>query len=159
MSKETPKQVDDNLVVTLNYTMRIEDEVMESTNDNKPIEFIQGENQILPALEEAVYGMTVGEMKTVILTPAEAYGEIDPEAIHKANQDEFAIDVPLKVGTFLDFRDEDENILSAQIIAKDEDTVTLDFNHPLAGQDLTFEMTVVGLRQATEEELAHGHVH
>ena len=152
MNEETPNQVIDGLVVSLDYALIIEDEVLESIAETKPIQFIQGRGQILPALEEALYGMSVGESKTIPLAAADAYGEVDPASIHKANQDEFAIDIPLKVGTFLDLRDEKDNVFSAQIIAKDEDTITLDFNHPLAGQDLTFEVTVAGLRHAAGDE-------
>ncbi|MEA2007546.1 MAG: FKBP-type peptidyl-prolyl cis-trans isomerase, partial [Chloroflexota bacterium] len=101
MHKEAPKQVADGLVVSLDYAMTVDEEVMESTAETEPIQFVQGEGQILPALEEALYGMAIGETKIIPLPAAEAYGEVDPASIHKANQDEFAIDIPLKVGTFL----------------------------------------------------------
>jgi len=159
MTKEAPQQVADNLVVSLDYILIVEDEELESTADTGPIQFIQGSGQILPSLEDALYDMRLGETKTIQIPAAEAYGIIDPAAIHKANQSEFAIDIPLNVGTFLELRDDDDNVLSAQIIAKDEDTITLDFNHPLAGQDLMFKTTVVGLHQATEEELEYEHMH
>ncbi len=152
MSKTSPPKVADDLLVSLDYVLIVEGEVLESTSDSKPIQFIQGEGQIIPGLEDALYGMSLGEAKTISVPAAEAYGEIDPASIHKANKDEFALDIPLNVGTFLDLS-EGGDTLSAQIIAKDENTITLDFNHPLAGQDLVFEVTVVGLHPATEGEL------
>ena len=151
--------VQENYVVTLDYTLIVEDEVLESTQDGEPIEFIQGIGQIIPGLEDALYGMKVGEERTVVIEPEDAYGDYDPDSLQVARKEEFSEEIPLDVGTFLDLRDDEDEILSAQIIEADEDTVTLDFNHPLAGKTLTFEITVSGLRPATGEELDHGHVH
>jgi len=151
--------VQDNLVVTLDYTLIVDEETMESTDDGEPIEFIQGIGQIIPGLESALYGMKVEEKKTVVIEPADAYGDYDPESLEIAKKEEFSEEIPLDVGTFLDLRDDEDNILSAQIIEEDEDTVTLDFNHPLAGKTLTFEITLSALRPASEEELDHGHAH
>lgn len=153
------KTVQDNLVVTLDYKLIVEDEMMESTEDGEPILFIQGIGQIIPGLENALYGMEVGDQKTVVIQPEDAYGEYDPESLQDAKKEEFSEEVPLDVGTFLDLADDEGDILSAQVIAAEEDTVTLDFNHPLAGKTLTFEITVTDLRPASEEELEHGHVH
>ena len=77
----------------------------------------------------------------------------------KWKKEEFSEEIPLDVGTFLDLEDNEGEILSAQIIEEDEDTITLDFNHPLAGKTLTFDITVSELREASPEELDHGHVH
>ena len=151
--------VQDQVVVKLDYTLIIEDEVMESTAEGEPIEFIQGIGQIIPGLEEALYGMKVGEKKTVEIQPEDAYGIYDPDSLEVAKKDEFSEEIPLDVGTFLDLRDDEGEVLSAQIIEEDEDTVTLDFNHPLAGKVLTFEIRVSGVRPAAQEELDHGHVH
>lgn len=151
--------IQDNDVVSLKYTLYVEDEEMESTEEDKPIEFIQGLGQVIPGLEEGIYGLSVGDQKTIAVEAKDAYGEFDPESRQKIKQEEFSEEIPLDVGTFLDFRDDDGDVLSAQIIERDEDTVTVDFNHPLAGKDLVFELEIVGLRPATEEELAHGHVH
>jgi len=153
------KTVQDNLVVTLDYKLIVEDEMLESTEDGEPILFIQGIGQIIPGLENALYGMEVGDQKTVVIQPEEAYGEYDPESLQEAKKEEFSEEVPLDVGTFLDLEDDEGDVLSAQVIAAEEDTVTLDFNHPLAGKTLTFEITVADLRSASEEELDHGHVH
>lgn len=152
-------KVQDNLVVELDYTLIIEDEIMESTEEGEPISFIQGIGQIIPGLEDALYGMKVGDKKTITIQPDQAYGEYDPDSIEVVDKDEFSEEIPLDVGTFLDLRDDEGEVLSAQIIEADDDTVTLDFNHPLAGKVLTFEITVADIRPATPEELDHGHVH
>lgn len=151
--------VQDHIVVKLDYTLIVEDEIMESTEDSEAIEFIQGIGQIIPGLEEALYGLKVGDKKTVEIQPEDAYGIYDPDSLEVAKKDEFREEIPLDVGTFLDLRDDEGEVLSAQIIEEDEETVTLDFNHPLAGKTLTFEITVAGLRPASAEELDHGHVH
>ena len=151
--------VQDHVVVKLDYTLYIEDEIMENTSEGEPIEFIQGLGQIIPGLEEALYGMKVGEEKTIEIQPDEAYGDYDPDSLEVAKKDEFSEEIPLDVGTFLDLRDDEGEVLSAQITEADEDTVTLDFNHPLAGEVLTFEVKISSLRSATQEELDHGHVH
>lgn len=151
--------VQDNMVVTLDYTLIVDGEILESTDDSEPIEFIQGIGQIIPGLESALYGMKVGEKKTVVIEPENAYGDYDPESLEIAQKEEFNEEIPLDVGTFLDLSDDEGEVLSAQIIEEDEDTVTLDFNHPLAGNTLTFEITLSALRPASEEELDHGHAH
>ena len=151
--------IQDNLVVTLDYSLIVEDELLESTEDGEPIQFIQGMGQIIPGLENALYGLKIGDQKQVVILPEEGYGEYDPESIQEAKKDEFSEEVPLDIGTFLDLEDDEGDILSAQIIEADEHTVTLDFNHPLAGKTLTFEITVTDIRPASEEELDHEHVH
>ena len=152
-------KVRDKIVVTLDYTLIVEEEIMESTDDGEPIEFIQGIGQIIPGLENALYEMKVGDQKTVVVEPDDAYGIYDEDSLEVARKEEFSEEIPLDVGTFLDFRDDEGEVLSAQIIEEDEETVTLDFNHPLAGKTLTFEVTVSALREASAEELDHGHVH
>jgi len=151
--------VKDNLVVTLDYKLIVEDEMLESTENGEPIKFIQGIGQIIPGLENALYGLKIGDQKTVVIQPEDAYGEYDPESLQEANKEEFSEEVPLDVGTFLDLEDDEGDFLSAQIVAAEEDTVTLDFNHPLAGKTLTFEITLTDLRPASKEELDHEYVH
>ena len=86
-------------------------------------------------------------------------GEIDPENIIDVPRSEFPREIPLEPGTELEVKNTDGEVLSATIQSVDKNSVKLDFNHPLAGKELTFEVTVVDLRAPTEEELAHGHVH
>ena len=152
--------VEDNLVVTLDYVLIVEEEILESTDDGEPIVILQGAGEIIPGLENALYGMKVGDKKKVVIEPDEAYGDYDPESLEIVNNEEFSEEIPLDVGTFLDLQDDDDDsVFSAQIIEANEETVTLDFNHPLAGKTLTFEITLSDLRPATDEEIEHGHSH
>jgi FKBP-type peptidyl-prolyl cis-trans isomerase SlyD len=151
-------RVEDKLVVTLEYTLFVEDEIMEQTARGEGIQFIQGQEQIIPGLEKALYGLEIGEEKRVVIPPQEAYGEYDPESLQVAQKDEFSEEIPLDVGTFLDLEDNEGEVLSAQIIDADAETITLDFNHPLAGETLIFEVKVTALRPATPEELQAGEV-
>ena len=154
----TPREVADNVVVSMDYTLTVNGEVQDSS-EGDPIEFLQGHQNIVPGLERELYGMKVGESKTITVLPADAYGERDKDAYLEVSKSDFPDDIPVEIGVELDLRDEDGEVLSAVISDVIGDTVVLDLNHPLAGETLDFEVKIVGLRFPTEEELAHGHVH
>jgi FKBP-type peptidyl-prolyl cis-trans isomerase SlyD len=103
--------------------------------------------------------MKVGDSKSVTVKPADGYGEVDADAFMDIPRDEFPSDIPLEMGLELEVRDEDGEILPATVVEITPEKVRLDFNHPLAGETLQFDITVVELRAATAEELEHGHVH
>lgn len=148
-----------DVVVTLDYTLKVEGEIVDTSEGGDPIVFLQGHGQIIPGLETALYGMSVGDSKNVQVSPQEGYGDIDEKAFSVIPRDEFPSDIPLEPGVGLRLRDEDGEVMDAQIASVDDENVRLDFNHPLAGQDLHFSVTVVDVREATREELEHGHVH
>jgi len=154
-----PSVIADDVVVSLEYTLTVDGEIVDSTEGIDPIEFIQGHENIIPGLEKELYGLRTGDSKKVTVKAADAYGEIDPEAIVDVPRDEIPSDIPLKQGVELEVKNEDGDLLEARIVSVSKDTIRLDFNHVLAGKNLTFEVTVVGLRAPDEEELAHGHVH
>ena len=151
--------VQDGQVVSLEYTLTVDDEVLDSSEGEQPLEFLQGGGNIIPGLERAIYGMKIGESKSVVVAPADAYGEVDDEAYTSVPRTDFPAGVPLEEGTELNVTDEDGKEATAYIDSFDDETVRLDFNHPLAGAELHFDVKVVGLRAPTAEELAHGHVH
>jgi len=160
MSQTTnPSVIADDVVVSLEYTLTVDGEIVDSTEGIDPIEFIQGHQNIIPGLERELYGLKIGDSKKVTISAADAYGEIDPEAVVDVPRDEIPSDIPLKVGVELDVKNEEGDVLEARIVEITKDNVRLDFTHVLAGKSLTFEITVVDLRAADEEELAHGHVH
>lgn len=156
---EKPTVVADDVVVTLDYTLTVNGEVLDTTEGSEPIQFLQGHQNIIPGLERELYGMKIGDTRNVLVKAAEGYGEYDPEAVIDVPRSEFPPDIPLRVGVDLTVRNESGELLDARIASVGKDMVQLDFNHPLAGKDLNFEVTVVDLRNAEPEELAHGHVH
>ncbi|MCE5207243.1 MAG: peptidylprolyl isomerase [Chloroflexi bacterium] len=158
-TKEKPQLVEDDVVVTMRYELTVDGVVIDSSDNDEPIVFIQGQEDVIPGLEKAIYKMKAGEKKSIHVTPEDGYGEIDPEAFQDVPRDEFPSDIPLEPGVELEMKDEDGETLFATIVSVDKDVVKLDFNEPLAGKDLYFEVEIVDLRQATAEELDHGHVH
>ena len=103
--------------------------------------------------------MAVGDTKQLTVTPAEGYGEIDEEGFAEIPREEFTDEIPLEVGVELQLRDTDGDVFDAYIEEVGDDMVLMNFNHPLAGKELLFSVTVIGLRPPTKEELEHGHVH
>ena len=151
--------VQDGQVVSMDYTLRVDDEVIDSSEGMDPLQFIQGAGNIIPGLEQELYGMVVGESKNVIVQPEDGYGTLDQDAFVNVPRDEFPENIPMEIGVEIQVTDEDGNPMNARIDSVNDDNVVLDFNHPLAGKELHFDMKIVGLRDATEEENDHGHVH
>jgi len=156
---QNPNIVADDVVVSLEYTLTISGEMVDSSENADPIQFIQGKGQIVPGLENALYGMSVGESKQITVAPADGYGEEDPQAVADFPRDEFPSDIPLMPGVELQLKNQDGELLHAYIASIEADTVRLNFNHPLAGKELVFDVTIQSLRQPTAEELDHRHVH
>lgn len=158
-TENKPREVADDVVVSIDYTLTVDGEVVDTTEGDEPLQFLQGHQNIIPGLERELTGMKIGDSKQVVVPPTEAYGEVDPENIIEVPRTEFPPEIPLEPGTELEVKNADGEVLSATIAEITSDTVKLDFNHPLAGKQLTFDVKIVDLRTATEEELAHGHVH
>jgi FKBP-type peptidyl-prolyl cis-trans isomerase SlyD len=156
---DNPKEIGDDSVVTLEYTLSVNGEVIDTSEGGRPIQFIQGQQQIIKGLEDVLYGMGVGDSKEVVVEPEEGYGEVDAENFADIPREQFPPEIPLEPGIELELKDQEGDLIDARIVSADSENVRLDFNHPLAGQQLHFVVKVVGLREATEEELAHGHVH
>ncbi|MCC6168670.1 MAG: peptidylprolyl isomerase [Caldilineaceae bacterium] len=155
-----PQTVEHGVVVSLEYTLQVDDEVVETTEEDGPIEFLQGYEEIIPGLERAIYGMRVGQEKEVTVEPSEGYGEYDGEAFEEVPLDIFPDDMDLELGMPVELYDEDtDETVEGYIAEIRTDTVVVDLNHPLAGETLRFRVKVVGMRSATDEELAHGHAH
>ena len=151
--------IQDDVVVSLEYTLHVEGEIVDSTGEDEHIQFIQGHGQIVPGLESQIYGMSSGESKEVTVPPEEAYGVLDEDALGTVPRDEFPPDMPLEKGVALQLRDEDGEVFDAYVESVDKKSVEINLNHPLAGKELHFSVKVLDLRPATEDEIAHGHVH
>jgi FKBP-type peptidyl-prolyl cis-trans isomerase SlyD len=158
IKKQIPT-IRDDVVVSLEYTLQVEGEIVDSTGEDEHIQFIQGHGQIIPGLESQLYGMSSGESKEVTVPAEEAYGVLDEDALGTVPRDEFPPDMPLEKGVALQLRDEDDEVFDAYVESVGKKSVEINLNHPLAGKELHFSVKVLDLRPATEDEIAHGHVH
>ena len=149
-----PSTVSKNAMVQMAYKGTLSDgTVFSQSEEGKPLEFLVGAGTLIPTLEKGLLGMKVGEKRTIQVKAAEAYGEYDKSAVQRMPRKQFPRDLELKVGGQYQFNSPGGPIV-VTVTALDDVSVTLDFNHPLAGKDLTFEVTIVKIRAATKEELA-----
>jgi FKBP-type peptidyl-prolyl cis-trans isomerase SlyD len=158
-AEEKITRVADDLVVTIDYTLTVDDEILDSSEDEGPLDYLHGHDNIIYGLEKELTGMRVGESKKVTVSPVEGYGEVDPEAIIELSRDEFPENVPLELGIELEITDHEGETMFATIIEVGKDSVQLDTNHPLAGKTLHFDVTIKAIREASPEEIDHGHAH
>ncbi|HLA87882.1 MAG TPA: peptidylprolyl isomerase [Anaerolineales bacterium] len=156
MSKDI---VQDGLVVSMDYKLTVDGEVLDSSDDEGPLQFLAGYDNIVTGLEREMIGMKIGESKDVVVKAEDGYGEFDEEAFMEVPRTEFPEDMKLEEGMELHITDEDDQHQAAYVTGFDDKTVQLDLNHPLAGAELHFTVKVVALREPTDEELDHGHVH
>jgi FKBP-type peptidyl-prolyl cis-trans isomerase SlyD len=147
----------ENTVVSLGYTLTEagKSDIIDSNTGSAPLEFITGKGHIIPGLENALAGMKIGEKGEILVKAAEAYGEINPEAMQVLPRDQFE-GIDLKEGMTL--YGQGEHGQSVQVIVKsfNDEEVTIDFNHPLAGKDLLFAVEVIDAREATADEAMSG---
>ena len=147
--------VEANAIATVHYTGTLpgSGEVFDSSEGRDPLSFLVGHKQMIPGFEEELMGAEKGERRTFTLEPDRAYGQKMEEAIQTIPKEMFG-DITPEVGMTLM-----SDVGPFNVTAVDGDTITVDFNHKLAGETLEFSVEVVDVRPATEEELSHGHSH
>lgn len=139
-------QVKTGDTVGIHYTGTLLDGTkFDSSEGRDPLEFEVGSGQIIPGLDEALPGMSVGDKKTVDVPCAEAYGPINPEMRQAVPREGIPDDVPLDIGTQLNVQTPEGQAMQVMVVAVDEATVTIDANHPLAGQDLKFDIELMSI--------------
>ncbi|UTW44708.1 peptidylprolyl isomerase [bacterium SCSIO 12696] len=146
-------------VVSIHYTLTDDDGVqLDSSQGGEPLVYLQGAGNIIPGLENALLGKAIGDELKVSVAPAEAYGEYQDGLVQSVPRNLFGDDQEVQAG--MRFQAQTDNgPMSVVITDVSDDSVSVDANHPLAGKTLHFDVTVAELRDATEEELAHGHPH
>ncbi len=156
-------KISENKYVTLTYDLNVgegeERELMEQATAEKPLEFIFGTNSMLEAFEKQIEGLTQGEAFSFQLTPEEAYGDYDDAKIIELPKNIFEIDGKIDEqvlfeGNTVPMMDSSGNRLTGSVMSIANDVVTMDFNHPLAGETMHFEGSVEGVRDASAEEIA-----
>ena len=153
------KVIEDKSVVLMHYTLKDSDgEVLDASGDGPPLAYLHGAGNLVPGLESAMAGREEGASFEVIVPAAEGYGErlLEPFEIPR---NQFPDDAPLEPGVDFVMEDEAGNHTPLWVIEADAETVHVDPNHPLAGVDLHFSIEVVEIREASAEELDHGHPH
>ena len=146
-------------VVSLSYTLKnAAGEELDKADAAQPLIYLHGAGQIVPGLESSLEGMKESDKTDVTVPPDQGYGNIDPKLLMKLERENFPKDMELQPGMQFsaDVRDH-ERILT--IVTIDGDAIQVDANHPLAGETLHFAVEVLGVRDATAEELTHGHAH
>jgi FKBP-type peptidyl-prolyl cis-trans isomerase SlyD len=147
-------------VVTMHYHLTDPDgQVLDSSRGSDPLTYLHGAGHIVRGLEQALTGLDVGVTKTVEVAPADAYGEHDATAMQTVPRQELNDIENLQVGMQLQAQHPDGETVTFFVAEIHDDEVLLDTNHPLAGVTLTFDVEVMDIRDATNEELSHGHVH
>ena len=154
-------KVSDDQVVSIEYILTLDNgDEIDRSDPGEPLEYLHGRGQIIPGLESALYGMAVGDERSVSIQPIDGYGESDNENFVILPLEEIPDDTKLKVGDTLYLRDDSsDDDVEATVAELDEESVKLDLNHPLAGETLNFKVKIAALRPATDEELSHGHSH
>ncbi|MEP6895781.1 MAG: peptidylprolyl isomerase [Chloroflexota bacterium] len=152
-------KVEDGLVVSMEYTLHVDGEQLDTSEGQGPLQFLVGYGNVISGLEQEMMGMKIGDSKEVVVQPENGYGEFDEDAFMNVAKKDFPQDVPIEVDIELTVRDEEDHARYARVDSIDGDMVRLDFNHPLAGAELHFNVKVVAVREPSEEELEHGHVH
>ncbi len=147
-------------VVEMHYTLKNDSgEVIDSSKDQDPMPFLHGHGNIIPGLEKALEGMKVGESCDVSIEPKEAYGEYRDDIIREIPMDALQGIDDLQVGMQLQSQDENGNPFIVSVKEIKDNSVVVDGNHPLAGETLHFSVSIENVRDASPEEIDHGHVH
>lgn len=147
--------IQENQIVSIQYEVKDGDTVVDSNVGGVPLVFIFGKGQIIPGLENGIVDMAIGDSAEVLVKPQDAYGEHNPEAKQEVPKDQFT-GIELEVGMTLYGQGENGETVQVVVDNIGEETVIIDFNHPLAGKDLLFNVTINNIREATEEELLSG---
>ena len=156
-------KIESQHVVSVTYDLYVDQDgtenLVESATQEQPLTFLFGVGQMLPKFEENLSALSTGDSYDFKLSAEDAYGEYDEEAVANLPKEMFnGADVP-EIGSILPLQDNNGNRFQGQVVSVAEDSVVVDLNHPMAGQELHFKGNILNVRPATQEELSHGHAH
>ena len=155
MEEKTLDTIQNDHVVQIAYNLNVDGEEIESDL----LEYLHGHGNIIPGLEQPLTGAKLGDTLEVIAKAEDAYGEFDPDAVITVSRESFPEGFEIRLGKAMRLRDGAGHIFQGVATALTDDSVELDLNHPMAGKDLHFKVTVLAIRPGTEEEIAEGHLH
>jgi len=151
-------QISQQLVASLHYTLKNDvGEVLDSSEGQEPMEYLHGAHNIVPGIEKALEGKSAGDTLSVIVKPEDGYGEYDDSLVQELPRDAFTGVETIEIG--MEFQAETQQGMQVvEVIKVDDSLVTINGNHPLAGKNLHFDVKIVNIREATADELEHGHI-
>jgi FKBP-type peptidyl-prolyl cis-trans isomerase SlyD len=153
-------KIQNNSAVSFHYTLTDDDGIrIDSSEGQEPLGYLHGAGNIIPGLEKALEGKTIGDSLTVAVTAAEGYGEVQKELIQEVPKEAFQGIDTIEVGMQFEAQTGQGGTVPVTVVAVTDELVTVDGNHPLAGKNLNFDVTIEDVREATEEQLARGHLH
>ncbi len=152
-------QIEPNAVVTLHYILKDNDGTVIDQSDDGSFLYLHGAMNIIPGLEDALTGKAAGEEFSIAISPEEGYGAKDPERIQEVPKEMFEGDDEIQVGVQFHAQSPDGQAVVVTVVEVKDDVVVIDGNHALAGVDLNFDVKIIEVREASEEEISHGHVH
>ncbi len=153
MKEHEVERVEKDLYVSVHYNGTLENgEVFDSSQGRRPLEVRMGAGQVIEGFERELFGMSLNEKKTFTLDPEEAYGQRDDKLRHDFSRSEVPSHMNLEVGMTIGLQTNQGRQVPAQVVHLDDETVTVDLNHPLAGESLTFEVEVVGISETPTQK-------
>jgi FKBP-type peptidyl-prolyl cis-trans isomerase SlyD len=150
-------RVEDGKVVRIHYKLSVGGNEIEDSG-SEPLAYLHGSGQIVPGLERQMAGKSAGDKFSAVIDPEDGYGKRDGEP-QKVPRGAFPDGMPLEAGMQLGMRAPDGGVIPLWVVSAGDDEVVVDTNHPLAGETLSFQIEVIEVREATAEEISHGHVH
>jgi len=157
--QENTMTVAHHKVVTIDYTLKnAKGETLDTSEGQEPLVYLHGADNIVVGLERELEGKKVGDTVNTVVSAEDGYGERDDELVGVVPREMFESDMPIEVGMSFE-AETDQGIQVVNVVDLNDAEVTVDGNHPLAGQELHFDVKVLNIRAATDEELEHGHVH
>lgn len=153
-------KIEKGRVVDIDYSLHLGDgEIVDRSEPGEPLTYLHGEGEIVPGLENALEGMEVGQQKKVVVAPDNGYGPRDEERVQRVPRKAFPPGFVPEVGMELSAQGPGGEEIPFVVQKVEDEVVTIDLNHPLAGKTLHFDITIREVRQASAEELEHGHAH
>lgn len=138
--------VSEGKAVKVNYTLKVDGKVFDSSVGRKPVEFTAGSHQMIPGFEKGVMGMKAGQKKSFSVSPAEGYGPEDPKAIRSIPKSQIPPDIKPKAGMLLDTKKKNGQRVPVKVVKVNKDAVVINFNHPLAGKTLKYDVEVLEIK-------------
>jgi FKBP-type peptidyl-prolyl cis-trans isomerase SlyD len=152
-------QIRNNCVVSISYTLKDDNDTIIDQSTDGSFCYLHGASNIIPGLEDALTGKRKGEELSVTVPPEQGYGVRDDARVQSVSREMFPADQEIQPGMQFHAQSPDGQMIVVMVASVEDDTITVDGNHPLAGEQLNFNVTIMDVRDATAEEIEHGHVH